>query len=363
MNEEKEATFLMKKTERKEKKTKNIKKTNFVSLSSSESEEEIEEERNTPKIKISTINPEPHKKKIKNQRDKISSTEYNNSSISLPKTEKKNSNLNEEVIYNTNKTYEKRVNFQTTPKIKDKKYYSYKNIYDKEPQEYNSTYENSTERIEFDLSGYTKIENLKNCNELLTLILTENSKILFKLYELIDSNPEISKNYRLGTVLNFSEDRRITIKLDKYNNNYDYLLDTYSQNVENYENNIIILPIKEILEMLVEKSKSNLIENFTHKLVPSDKKSSSLNGEKEKINENVMDVDNSNTKRSIDNISKEPSKEEAKKPEQPKKNIFTNNILHALRRQIEFYFSNKNYYTDPFIKQNLDQDNCKIRVI
>jgi hypothetical protein len=40
-------------------------------------------------------------------------------------------------------------------------------------------------------------------------------------------------------------------------------------------------------------------------------------------------------------------------------------VLPHIKRQIEFYFSDKNYYKDPFLleKAALDQDNCKFKII
>ena len=268
-----------------------------------------------------------------------------------------------EKIYNNNKNFEKKISF--IEPTKDKKYYSFKNIYEHDPK----VKQNSLppkKILNLQMHDFQKIENIQNLKDHFPSIFKENSKILFKLYELIDYNPGISENYKLGNIIKyFPEEQRLQIKLDMDNENIEYLLDNFSQNEENYENFMIIFPINEFVELFIEKilfySINDLILNVSMDKPNKVKLENMIKDKETKVN--IMNVeikekgilDKTNDLISINHDSKE-IKDLKKKPQS--KNIFTNNIHHALRRQIEYYFSNKNYYTDPFIKENLDKENC-----
>ena len=150
----------------------------------------------------------------------------------------KDNYFDENKIYNNNKSFEKKSEvIKPAQKTKDKKYYSFKNIYESEPKDYQEILP-PKKKLNINIQDFLKIDNFKNQKDVFPSIFNENSKILFKLYELIDLNPGISENYKLGNILNYLPDeQKLLIKLDKDNENIEYLLENYSQNEENFEYN------------------------------------------------------------------------------------------------------------------------------
>lgn len=110
----------------------------------------------------------------------------------------------------------------------------------------------------------------------------------------------------------------------------------------------------------IKETEENYI-NLQSEILPQNVEINNINNDIEKKEEikNNITVDD----RNIDIEKLKPSNLNIKKQNNPNKgnSVFVRIILAQIRKQIEYYFSDKNYYHDAFLlgKASENQENCK----
>ena len=128
------------------------------------------------------------------------------------------------------------------------------------------------------------------------------TRIYFRKYEFIDCYQTKTNDYIQGKVDHFNDETKsFLIELINHKNNDS-----------NNEIQIINIPIKDFIELFVEKG-------------------------------------------TLDNNDDEDNEEEY--------DSILKSKYGCLKRQVEYYFSDQNYYNDPFLLENLDENKCKLKLI
>jgi hypothetical protein len=192
-----------------------------------------------------------------------------------------------------------------------------------------------------------------------------NLPVLFRVYELSLTFGGISPSIRRsGTIQQFVEDSKsFIIKLDKDNNlEIDNILDNFGVDLDM---DIICVSLKDFIELWVPKS--SLKEKPENQILnkPAENPKLPQNNENQELSTNKVNLEEPSTNNNSQNIN--PRAKENNSKDIPinqntnKLNMFQRIILPQIKKQIEYYFSDKNYYKDKFLleKASLNCENCK----
>lgn len=199
-------------------------------------------------------------------------------------------------------------------------------------------------KIEIDESKLTKIpseklDDLSYLNENHHLLFQKNTLLKFKMIELGDDGIEVS-NYKIGKVLNYSEETNsLLVQLEDSDlvNSKTKLMICEDKDDDN-DDNVICIQIKNFIEIFYYNPNQ---QNNQKKL--QTEKVSEKNDKKEQPHR-IEEINNNNNE-CLHNYTLNNDKESLAIP--------------FIQRQIEYYFSNKNYYKDSYLLQSRDEEGCK----
>ena len=193
-----------------------------------------------------------------------------------------------------------------------------------------------TNEINFDLINSYMLENIDYLKLHFPTLFEKGTRIVFRIYELsMESGGPAPSGYKKGKIEEYIEDTKyFIIKLDEIDEN---LASVYSYDIENEK--ILSVHMKDLIELRVQKSDRNKPET-----------------------EILIETKNSETESLVGHDSKSFQASESKLAitEKPKQSVFTKILYSQLKKQIEYYFSDKNYYKDQFLleKARLNEDRC-----
>jgi hypothetical protein len=220
----------------------------------------------------------------------------------------------------------------------------------------------STIEKNYDLIPSDKLEDVEFLKSHYPTLFTSLTSIVFRIYELsMETGGPAASGYKKGTVDQYIEEyKSFIIKLQ---NNFQEdpslleLLEVYGDNQDEYESNIITVNLRDFIELRVLKSELNKPIQELNEV----KEVSLIQTVEEKLlQENKIIEKNVNSEPTVKTQTQIEKKIETSKPAQ-KMNIFSKIVLPSIRRQVEFYFSDKNYYKDSFLLEKAAQnsENCK----
>jgi len=195
----------------------------------------------------------------------------------------------------------------------------------------------------FDLINSYNLENIEYLKENYPNLFEKGTSVLFRIYELsIEHGGPAPSGYKTGKIEEFVEETKFfLIKLEEKDENLESI---YSYETD--EGQFISVHVKDMIELRVEKSEKNKY-NLNKVL-------NNLQNENHSNSEQIMksELNTTNINEIVENVEKSAPKGQ--------QNVFTK-ILHSqIKKQIEYYFSDKNYYKDKFLleKASLNENNC-----
>jgi hypothetical protein len=190
----------------------------------------------------------------------------------------------------------------------------------------------------YDLIPSSALEDLTALRSHYSTLFVKDTPIQFRVYELSLTSGGISPSaMRSGTISEFVEDSKsFLIKLKSSEESEDNILENFGTDIEL---GIINVSLKDFIELWILKSELN-------KPIP--------NTQIEKTESLQKDLPANKT------ISEDNNKNNHVAT--PRLNQFQKIILPQIKKQIEYYFSDKNYYKDTFLqeKAGLNSQNCKL---
>lgn len=192
------------------------------------------------------------------------------------------------------------------------------------------------------------LENLDYLHKYFPGIFIKGTSILFRIYELSnDSKGPAPSKYKHGKIEEFIEDNKcFLIKLDD-SYSKERVINSLSTTSDLYDIDVISVTLKDFIELRVEKSAMS--EEYL--------KLDNDNIVTENIQQNTAPEENIN-----DIFIASPMKNNKTPVKNPQKNMFHKIVYPHIKKQIEYYFSDKNYYDDAFLSEKAAQDseNCII---
>ena len=159
------------------------------------------------------------------------------------------------------------------------------------------------------------------------------------MIQLGDDGIEVS-DYKIGKVINYSEETNsLLIQLedtDQVNSKTKLMI--YEDKDDESDDNVICIQLKNFIEIFYYNPNQ---QNNQKKIQPS------KISEKIDKNEQAQNIEetNINNNECLNNFTSNNDKECLAIP--------------FIQRQIEYYFSNKNYYKDSYLLESRDEDGCK----
>lgn len=183
----------------------------------------------------------------------------------------------------------------------------------------------------YDLVPSTILEKIEQLKTNYPILLTPNTPIVFRVYELsIETGGISASKYKKATILEFIEESKSF--LIRLNNDFDnnYLFENFG--VQD-QPDVICIALKDLIELWVIKSETT---KPVHDSIPEIK---------------INTMENETILRQLDNktiiIDEIKLEKEIEKPKPV--SIFLKSIMPQIKKQVEFYFSDKNYYKMLFI--------------
>jgi hypothetical protein len=258
-----------------------------------------------------------------------------------------------------NKNYSEKNKFEESYTFKNQNYSKQNFIKQAEK------YEMSTLEKNYDLIPSDKLEDLEFLKNHYPTLFLPCTSIIFRIYELsMETGGPAASGYKKGTVDQYIEDyKSFIIKLQNNFQDDPSLLEVYGNNEDEYASNVITVNLRDFIELRLLKSELN---NPVHEIKEVKEILTIQKSEEKVIQENsITEYEKSitsNCDSSVKIQTQTEKKIESSKPA-PKMNIFSKIVLPSIRRQVEFYFCDKNYYKDSFLleKAALNAENCKIK--
>ncbi len=195
----------------------------------------------------------------------------------------------------------------------------------------------------FELINSYNLENIEYLKEYYPNLFKRGTLVLFRIYELsIEHGGPAPSGYKIGKIEEFVEETKyFLIKLEEKDENLESI---YSYETD--EGQFISVHLKDLIELRIEKSEKN---NHNINIVTN-----KLQNESPSIIEQILktELSTTNINEIVENVEKPASK--------GKQNVFTKILYSQIKKQIEYYFSDKNYYKDKFLleKASLNENNC-----
>ncbi len=217
----------------------------------------------------------------------------------------------------------------------------------------------------YDLIPSQVLENLQQLKSNYSILFIPYTPIVFRVYELsFQTGGLAASKYKSGKIQEFVEETRSFLIKLMDDENVEGLYESYG--LEDHPD-VICVALKDFIELWVFKSLSTIpVEVPKNQIV-----SKELNSEPIKIQEKKAELADSIVEKNITqkdevklfNPAYEPMNEDKiEKLNKPKPvNIFLRSIMPQIKKQVEFYFSDKNYYKDSFLLEQAAQNegNCK----
>lgn len=207
----------------------------------------------------------------------------------------------------------------------------------------------------YDFIPTGKLEDISYLKQCYQQLFERETEVVFRVYELnIENSCPAPSNHKKGKIDNYNDDTKMfLIELDNSEVNTN-LLQTYSDN----ESNFISVGLKDFIELWVKKLATTDCQNFQEKIETN---SNPVFSSSTIYSSEVETVASNNNLQNTNDSKNSTSDGKAKKSQV---NLFNRILIPQIRKQVEYYFSDKNYYTDMFLLEQakLNSDNCKISI-
>jgi hypothetical protein len=200
----------------------------------------------------------------------------------------------------------------------------------------------------FDLIPTYNLEDVSFLKNNYLTLFEKGTLVVFRVYELsMDNVGPIPSTYKKGRIEEFIEDTKyFLIKIDDLDENLTMMYSNYDTEDGSC---IISVHLRDFIELWIEKSSRN------NPIIPSEAQNQGVN-----TILNINDtVTNSTSGNKIVNKSQSNNNSNAN-DNKNKRNLFTNIVLSQIKKQVEYYFGDKNYYKDSFLleKAALNEEHC-----